>query len=53
MADKTLFERIIAREIPATIIYEDDRCIAFNDTNPQAPFHALVPYDWGRYTPSG
>ncbi len=42
MAEKTLFERIIAREIPATIIYEDDRCIAFNDTNPQAPFHALV-----------
>lgn len=42
MADKTLFERIIAREIPAAIIYEDERCIAFNDINPQAPFHALV-----------
>ncbi|MGD9602074.1 MAG: histidine triad nucleotide-binding protein [Gammaproteobacteria bacterium] len=42
MADKTLFERIIAREIPATIIHEDDRCIAFKDINPQAPFHALV-----------
>lgn len=42
MADKTLFERIIAREIPAGIIYEDARCIAFKDINPQAPFHALV-----------
>lgn len=42
MADKTLFERIIDREIPATIIYEDDRCLAFKDINPQAPFHALV-----------
>jgi len=42
MTDKTLFERIIARAIPATILYEDDRCIAFRDINPQAPFHALV-----------
>jgi histidine triad (HIT) family protein len=42
MSEKTLFERIIAREIPATIIYEDARCIAFKDINPQAPLHALV-----------
>jgi len=42
MANKTLFERIIAREIPASILYEDTRCIAFGDINPQAPFHALV-----------
>jgi histidine triad (HIT) family protein len=42
MTDKTLFERIIAREIPASILFEDDRCIAFCDINPQAPFHALV-----------
>jgi len=42
MTEKTLFERIIAREIPAAIIYEDDRCIAFKDINPQAPFHVLV-----------
>jgi len=41
-ADKTLFSRIIDREIPANIIYEDERCIAFKDINPHAPFHALV-----------
>ena len=38
----TLFERIIAREIPATILHEDDRCIALADINPQAPVHFLV-----------
>ena len=42
MSEKTLFERIIDREISATIIYEDDRCIAFRDINPQAPTHVLV-----------
>ncbi len=42
MSEKTLFERIIDREIPATIIYEDDRCLAFRDINPQAPTHVLV-----------
>jgi histidine triad (HIT) family protein len=42
MSDITLFERIIAREIPATILYEDARCIAIRDINPQAPLHALV-----------
>jgi histidine triad (HIT) family protein len=42
MSDRTLFERIIAREIPAQIIHEDAHCIAFKDINPQAPFHALV-----------
>ncbi len=42
MADKTLFERIIAREIPATVVYEDDACVAFRDLNPQAPTHVLV-----------
>ena len=42
MSEKTLFTRIIEREIPAQIIYEDEHCIAFNDINPQAPFHALV-----------
>ena len=34
--------RIIAREIPASIVYEDDRILAFNDINPQAPTHVLV-----------
>lgn len=42
MAEKTLFERIIAREIPATLLHEDAQCVAFRDINPQAPFHALV-----------
>lgn len=39
---KTIFEQIIDREIPADIVHEDDRCIAFNDINPQAPVHILV-----------
>ena len=37
-----LFCRIIAREIPASIVYEDDRVVAFNDINPQSPTHVLV-----------
>jgi histidine triad (HIT) family protein len=39
---KTLFEKIIAREIPAHIIYEDDSVIAFRDVKPAAPVHALI-----------
>jgi histidine triad (HIT) family protein len=38
----TIFTRIINREIPARIAYEDDRCIAFHDVSPQAPVHFLV-----------
>ncbi len=38
----TIFSRIIAREIPARIVYEDDRCLAFHDVAPQAPVHILV-----------
>src|ERR1700757_1989222 len=37
-----LFCKIIAREIPASIVYEDDRMLAFNDINPQGPTHVLV-----------
>jgi len=37
-----LFCKIIAREIPATIIAEDEHCLAFRDINPQAPTHVLV-----------
>src|ERR1700689_1690121 len=37
-----LFCKIISREIPGSIIYEDDRVIAFNDIRPQAPTHVLV-----------
>lgn len=39
---KTLFEKIIARELPATIVYEDDLVLAFRDIRPQAPTHVLV-----------
>ena len=38
----TIFEKIIAREIPAKIIWEDDDTIAFHDVNPQAPVHVLI-----------
>jgi len=39
---KTLFEKIIAREIPASIVYEDDQVLAFRDIKPQAPVHVLI-----------
>lgn len=39
---KTIFRRIIDKEIPAKILYEDDLCLAFPDTNPQAPTHLLI-----------
>lgn len=39
---KTLFEKIIAREIPATIVHEDAHCVAFKDINPAAPMHLLL-----------
>ena len=42
MAAKTIFKRIIDKEIPATLVFEDDKCVAFRDVNPQAPVHVLV-----------
>ncbi|MGR8948242.1 MAG: histidine triad nucleotide-binding protein [Gammaproteobacteria bacterium] len=42
MSEKTLFEKIIAREVPADIVYEDEQCFAFRDINPQAPVHVLI-----------
>ncbi|HEV2207889.1 MAG TPA: histidine triad nucleotide-binding protein [Verrucomicrobiae bacterium] len=39
---KTLFEKIIAREIPAQIVYEDELVLAFRDIKPQAPAHVLI-----------
>lgn len=42
MAEKTLFEKICDREIPATILHEDARCVAFRDISPQAPQHILI-----------
>jgi histidine triad (HIT) family protein len=41
-ASETLFTKIIRREIPADIVYEDDLALAFRDINPQAPVHILV-----------
>jgi histidine triad (HIT) family protein len=38
----TIFEKIIAREIPAKILWEDDDAVAFHDVNPQAPVHVLI-----------
>ncbi len=42
MAEKTLFEKIVAREIPADILYQDDLVTAFRDISPQAPTHVLI-----------
>lgn len=42
MAETTIFTKIINREIPATIVYEDDMFIAFNDLHPKAPVHVLL-----------
>jgi histidine triad (HIT) family protein len=42
MSEKTIFKRIIDKEIPADILYEDDRCLAFRDNAPKAPTHVLV-----------
>ena len=39
---KTLFEKIAAREIPSTIVYEDDQVIALQDIRPAAPIHVLI-----------
>jgi histidine triad (HIT) family protein len=42
MPEKTLFQKIADREIPAEIVYEDDLCLCFHDINPQAPVHLLL-----------
>lgn len=39
---ETIFDKIISKQIPADIIFEDDKCLAFNDINAQAPTHFLV-----------
>jgi histidine triad (HIT) family protein len=39
---KTLFEQIIARELPAKIVFEDDKVLAFHDIKPAAPTHVLI-----------
>ena len=42
MMSDNLFQKIIDRQIKADIVYEDDRSLAFRDTNPQAPVHVLI-----------
>jgi histidine triad (HIT) family protein len=42
MPDKTLFEKICDKEIPATLVHEDELCVAFHDISPQAPTHILI-----------
>jgi histidine triad (HIT) family protein len=42
MAERTLFEKIVAREIPAEILYEDESALCFRDIDPQAPVHLLL-----------
>lgn len=39
---ETVFQKIIDKEIPANIVFEDDLCLAFHDVSPQAPTHVLV-----------
>lgn len=38
----TIFSKIISREIPAEIVFEDEQCLAFHDVSPQAPVHVLL-----------
>lgn len=42
MSEKTIFQKIIDREIPAPLVYEDELVAAFNDINPVAPTHILI-----------
>ena len=42
MSDDTIFGKIIRKEIPANIVYEDEHCLGFRDITPQAPTHILV-----------
>ncbi len=42
MLKDNIFQKIIDRQIPASIVYEDDQCLAFKDVNPQAPVHVLI-----------
>lgn len=42
MSNDTIFGKIIRRDIPADIVYENELCLAFRDVNPQAPVHILI-----------
>jgi histidine triad (HIT) family protein len=49
-AEPTIFERIVAREIPADVVFENERIIAFRDIAPKAPVHLLVVPKTSEYT---
>src|SRR5881227_590754 len=42
MMTDNIFQKILDRKVPAKVVYEDDRCLAFHDVNPQAPVHVLI-----------
>lgn len=42
MSEATLFEKICRKELPASIVHEDEMCVAFHDIAPQAPLHLLI-----------
>lgn len=42
MSEDTIFDKILRKELPATVVYEDEDVLAFRDINPQAPVHVLV-----------
>lgn len=42
MLPNNIFLKIVRKEIPAKVVYEDDQCLAFHDVNPQAPTHVLL-----------
>lgn len=42
MMTENIFLKIVNKQIPAKIVFEDDRCLAFHDVNPQAPVHVLL-----------
>lgn len=42
MNEETIFDKLISKEIPCEVIYEDEKVLAFQDINPQAPVHVLV-----------
>ncbi|MEM9479178.1 MAG: histidine triad nucleotide-binding protein [Verrucomicrobiota bacterium] len=42
MAEKTIFQKIADGEIPADLVHDDEKCVAFRDIDPQAPTHILI-----------
>ena len=46
MVQENIFTKILNKDIPAKLIYEDDKCVAFHDVNAQAPTHFLVIPRW-------